>query len=188
VISQAVILVGGRGERLNDGFRYTPIDYIPKPLTEVGGKPFVTYAINILETFGVKDIVLLVGFKKQYFKRLADDVVRLVVTQPGIDAAVLSIPNLADNFILLNGDCLPILRWDYLLQATTCIPIKMNLRDAGVAVVSRQDVIDKKVSCANIKAMRDVYPKMMIEGGLHVGTYQGLERARQYCDLVVFGQ
>lgn len=189
MIDQAVILVGGRGERLNDGFRYTPIEYIPKPLVEVGGKPFVTYAINILKTFGVKDIVLLVGFKKEYFEFLKDDIVRLVITQDDVDKAVLSIPNLKDRFVLLNGDCLPILNWPSFLNLDVpLIPVKMNLRDAGVALVAKADVEAKVVSCGNLFKMRDTYSRMMIEGGLHVGTYQGLQRARQYMDLVVFGQ
>lgn len=188
MIDQAVILVGGRGERLNDGFRYTPVEYIPKPLVEVGGKPFVTYGINIMKVFGVKDIVLLVGFKKEYFEFLKDDSVRLVVTKDNVDEAVLSIPGLKDYFVLLNGDCLPILNWNTFLLSQRCIPVKLNLRDAGAAVIAKKDVEDKTVSCGNLFQIRDVYPKMMIEGGLHIGTYQGLQRARQYMDLVVFGQ
>ena len=189
MIEQAVLLVGGKGERLNDGFRYTPIDYQPKPLVEVGGKPFITYAINILRVFGVKDIVLLVGFQKERFEFLEEGPVRLITTQPDVDKAVLSIPDLQEYFILLNGDCLPILNWSNLLSlwGTPTVPIKMNLRDAGVAVVSKADLVGGKVSCGNIFKMKDIYPNMMIEGGLHVGTYQGLSRARQYMDTVVFG-
>ena len=51
--SQAVILAGGRGTRLREKTRNTP-----KPLLEVGGRPFLDYLIGYLCGFGVKEIVL----------------------------------------------------------------------------------------------------------------------------------
>ena len=56
-ISQAVILVGGRGERLR------PLtDNITKPMVEVGGKPFVEYLILLLKENGIKSILFLAGY------------------------------------------------------------------------------------------------------------------------------
>ena len=189
MVSQAVILVGGKGSRLYESYRYTPADETPKPLVEVGGKPFLTYAINILKAFGLTDIVLLAGHKIDYFIKLGSGIVRVVETLPQIDKAVLRVSNLEDLFVLLNGDCLPILEWsDFLSRKEPAVPIKPNLRDAGIALVKRKDIETDRVSCADIRGMCSVYPKIMITGGLHVGTYQGLERARQYMDLVCFGE
>ena len=189
-VRQVVILVGGKGERLNDGFRYTPVEAVPKPLVEVGGKPFLTYAINTFKGLGIIDIVLLVLHKKEYFEFLADGVVRLVDSQEDVDKAVLGIPSLQSMFVLLNGDCYPVIaNWsEYLGGKSPKVAVKINTRDAGIATVLKSDVESGKVHCGHILDMLKIYPNFTILGGLHVGTYQGLERARQFMDLVCFGQ
>lgn len=56
-IKQAVILAGGRGERLR------PItDEIPKPMVLVSGRPFLEHIIEFLKNNGVEEIVLLLGY------------------------------------------------------------------------------------------------------------------------------
>lgn len=188
MISQAIILVGGRGERLNDKVRYTPIAETPKPLVEVGGRPFVTYAIRYLTGIGFTDIVLLVGHMKESFVPLSGGSVRLVVTQPNVDDAVLAIPDLQDMFLLLNGDCFPIMDWSILRQRKApCTTVKIVGRDAGCAVVAKQDIVAGVISCANISGMELVYEVITILGGLHIGTVAGLHRARQFMDMVVYG-
>lgn len=57
MINQAVILVGGRGERLR------PLtDNIPKPMVEVGGKPFLEYLVLLLKENGIKSMLFLAGY------------------------------------------------------------------------------------------------------------------------------
>lgn len=57
MINQAVILVGGRGERLR------PLtDNIPKPMVEVGSKPFLEYLILLLKGNGIKSMLFLAGY------------------------------------------------------------------------------------------------------------------------------
>ena len=188
MMNQAVILCGGRGERLNDGVRFSPAIETPKPLMEVGGKPFVTYAINTFKGLGIADIVLLLKYRSECYEFLKDDKVRLVETQDNIDKAVLGISGLQEEFLLLNGDCYPIVTdWQPLLSAP-CIAVKINGRDAGIAAVLKKDVENGFVSCSSILAMLGSYPNKTILGGLHIGTYQGLQRARMFMDLVCFGQ
>lgn len=190
MISQAVILVGGKGERLSDGGRYTPALDTPKPLIEVGGKPFVTYLINMLQGVGIKDIILLVGYKKEDYEFLKEEFgVRLWETRANVDEAVLAIPNLEEMFLLMNGDCFPIMDYEKLRMADHAFTtIKICGRDAGCAVVRKCDVNTGAVSVQNIGAMGKIYSQKTILGGLHIGTYQGLERARMFMDLVVYGQ
>ena len=191
MVSQAVVLAGGRGERLNDGVRYAPVVETPKPLIEVGGKPFLTYSVNMLKGLGFKDTVLLVGYKKELYEFLRDDVVRLVETQEDVNKAVLSVPNLQDLFLLLNGDCFPIMEkedWRYLIKSTEpTIPIKVNSRDCGVAIVTKESITKGDIRCDKIGDMKDKYNTITVLGGLHIGTYQGLERARLFFDTVVYG-
>ena len=63
----AVILCGGRGERLK------PItDKIPKPMVDINGKPFLYFLMLQLSKNGIKNFLLLTGYKgeiiKDYFK------------------------------------------------------------------------------------------------------------------------
>lgn len=56
-ITQAVILAGGRGERL------LPLTLErPKPMILFHGKPFLEYMIVLLQKQGITDIVLLLGY------------------------------------------------------------------------------------------------------------------------------
>ena len=66
-IKQAVILCGGRGERLR------PLtDSMPKPMIKVNGKPFLYYLLYQLSKKKIYNFVLLTGYKskkiKLYFK------------------------------------------------------------------------------------------------------------------------
>lgn len=56
-ITQAVILAGGYGTRLKP---FT--DTAPKPMYPFGGKPFLEYLIEQVKSFGIYDIVLLLGY------------------------------------------------------------------------------------------------------------------------------
>jgi D-glycero-D-manno-heptose 1,7-bisphosphate phosphatase len=56
-IRQAVILAGGRGGRLG-----ALTDATPKPLLDVGGRPFLAWLILELCRFGVEDVLLLTGY------------------------------------------------------------------------------------------------------------------------------
>lgn len=67
LIKQAVILAGGRGERLR------PLtDTMPKPMVPIRGKPFLEYLIERLKKNGITDIVILLGYLPEviteYFK------------------------------------------------------------------------------------------------------------------------
>ncbi len=55
---KAIILSGGKGERLK------PItDYIPKPLIPINNVPILEWQIRYLKKFGINDIILSIGYK-----------------------------------------------------------------------------------------------------------------------------
>ena len=57
LVSQAVILCGGRGERLR------PLtDEMPKPMVSVNGRPFLQYLLEQLAENGINRFVLLTGY------------------------------------------------------------------------------------------------------------------------------
>ena len=55
---KAIILSGGRGNRLR------PItDYAPKPLIPINNKPIIEWQIKYLKNFGINDIIISTGYK-----------------------------------------------------------------------------------------------------------------------------
>ena len=56
-MKQAVILAGGFGTRMKP---FT--DTNPKPMYPFAGKPFLEYLIEQVRSFGIRDIVLLLGY------------------------------------------------------------------------------------------------------------------------------
>lgn len=105
-IRQAVILVGGLGTRLGPLTRATP-----KPLLEVGGRPFVAWLIDELRRHGISKILLLAGFEGQQVRDAVagqDDVTVHVEAEPlGTGGALRDAADLLDDrFFMLNGDSL----------------------------------------------------------------------------------
>lgn len=62
---EAIILAGGRGTRLGSLTENTP-----KPLLEVGGKPFLLYLIDYLSKQGIQRIVFSTGYKANAFTEI----------------------------------------------------------------------------------------------------------------------
>jgi D,D-heptose 1,7-bisphosphate phosphatase len=103
---QAVILVGGRGSRLG---RITRT--IPKPLVKLDKNYFLNYQINYLSQFPFKEILLLCGYKKNYFKKIQHHrnelKIRIINEKKplGTGGAISNAFNYLDDiFFLCNGD------------------------------------------------------------------------------------
>lgn len=67
-IKQAVILAGGKGERLRP---FT--DEHPKPLYPVQNKPFIIYLLEQVKDFGIEEVVLLLGYMHEQIEELLGD-------------------------------------------------------------------------------------------------------------------
>ena len=55
---QLVIIAGGKGTRLGN-------ISVPKPMVKVVGKPLLEYQIELAKRYGLKDILILVGYKSE---------------------------------------------------------------------------------------------------------------------------
>lgn len=107
---QAVILVGGRGTRLGDLTASTP-----KPLLPVAGRPFLSHLVERLAAQGFRDILLLTGYLAEAFEAFQAEwsargvtvTCRVEAEPAGTGGALqLALPDLAPEFLLLNGDSL----------------------------------------------------------------------------------
>jgi mannose-1-phosphate guanylyltransferase len=119
---QAVILAGGFGKRL------APLtSEVPKPLLPVGGRPILVRQIEWLRGFGIRDVVLAVGYlKHKIFEALGDGrklgvrIFYSVEEEPlGTGGAIKNAePFITDDvFVVLNGDVLTNLSLDKLVEA-----------------------------------------------------------------------
>jgi NDP-sugar pyrophosphorylase family protein len=107
-IDQAVIVVGGIGDRLK------PItEKIPKPMIEVRGKPFLYYLIENIKRAGITDIILCSGYKHEIIESYFGDgskfgiKITYSVEKEPLDtggAVKLAKKYIGDRFLLVWGD------------------------------------------------------------------------------------
>ncbi|MGQ9611069.1 MAG: nucleotidyltransferase family protein [bacterium] len=117
---QAVILAGGRGERLR------PItDTIPKPMVPIKGKPFLEHQIFLLKKHGINDFVLCIGYLHQKILNYFQDGSRFgIKIQYSIEpellgtggALKLAEPLIDSIFLLINGDTMSLINYNELIS------------------------------------------------------------------------
>lgn len=108
MINEAIILVGGLGKRLQP-----VVKDIPKPLADVGGKPFLWYILQKLLQENIERIILSAGYKAELveefiLKYYIEKNIRIIVEKRPLGtggALKKSIVFVNNNFLyLLNGD------------------------------------------------------------------------------------
>ena len=106
---EAVLMAGGRGERLR------PLtDDLPKPLLPVAGKPIIDYNVDELEACGVKKIHVTVNYLgdmiKEHFGRRTGRAAINCVTEPmrlGTFGSLAYVDGISsDDIIVMNSDLL----------------------------------------------------------------------------------
>jgi D-glycero-alpha-D-manno-heptose 1-phosphate guanylyltransferase len=112
-MTTAIVLAGGLGTRLR-----TAVPDLPKPMATVAGKPFLWWLFNYLQTQGVVQTYLSVGYKREaivgYFgTQLGEMRLEYVLEEyplgtGGAIAHVLAHADI-DSALVLNGDTLAML-------------------------------------------------------------------------------
>lgn len=136
-----LILAGGRGSRLKP---YTTV--IPKPLMPIGEHSILEIILLQLRDCGVKKVVLAVGYMSYLFqavfgdgKKFGLEISYLFEEEPlGTAGAVAAaLPQLSDDFLVMNGDILTTLDFNDLMETH-----KTGKVGATVAVNRREVHID----------------------------------------------
>ena len=104
---QTIILAGGRGSRLDP---YTRI--LPKPLFPIGDKPIAAILVHQLQRAGTTEIIMCLGYLadliRTYFRDGSDFSLSIrysVESEPlGTAGPLKKVPNLEENFLVVNGD------------------------------------------------------------------------------------
>lgn len=179
MIKQAVILCAGKGTRLGSLTQSTP-----KPLLEVQGKPFLEYSIEKLISLGVRDIILVVDYLKWEFSYLQlqyPTIVRFQDDQEDTNKAVVNIKYLHSRFLLLNGDCYPLMDWkEFLEREYLSVCVQPKGKDAGCAIVGTEWIKSGLLDCTNIGKMPNIINRFLVKGNLSIDTPEKLERVREY--------
>ena len=105
---QALILCGGKGERLR------PLtNNIPKPLVKIQGKSILGYIIDHLNSYNINDIIITTGYKSdeinQYMKKNYKKKNYKIVDSGNVDIIfriIDSIPYIQNDLLVLYGDTL----------------------------------------------------------------------------------
>jgi len=106
---KAVVLAGGKGQRLAP---YTRI--IPKPLMPIGDKPILEIILRQMKRAGIKEVTLTVGYLADLMRLFFQDGSRLGLkinyvqekTPLGTSGPLSNVEGLDDTFLVTNGDVL----------------------------------------------------------------------------------
>jgi NDP-sugar pyrophosphorylase family protein len=137
---RAVVLAGGKGSRLRP---YTVV--LPKPLMPIGEYPILEVILRQLAAQGFDHITLAVNHQAEIVRAFCGDGSRWGIridysleTMPLSTIAPLRlIPNLPDNFLLMNGDVLTDLRFGKLFDEHV-----MHKRNFTIAASERTHIVD----------------------------------------------
>ncbi|MEM2204365.1 MAG: nucleotidyltransferase family protein [Sulfolobales archaeon] len=170
---KAAILAGGFGKRLR------PLtDDKPKPLIEVAGKPIIAWQIEWLKKHGIRDLVILVGYKRNMVidelgsgGKYGARVSYVVEEEPlGTGGALKNAEHILgkeDYFLLINGDIITNLNPLELIEALEKNPRAI----ASIAVVPLRSPFGVvKVDENNIIVSfveKPVIPDYMINAGVY---------------------
>jgi NDP-sugar pyrophosphorylase family protein len=102
---QAVILAAGEGTRLR------PLTHgKPKAMIPVANRPVIAHVIDSLLANGIRDIVVVAGYRREYVQRFLNSLeipVRVVVQEKQLGTAHAlrtAAPEITDDFLVLPGD------------------------------------------------------------------------------------
>lgn len=100
---RALLMAGGRGERLR------PLtDVTPKPLLPVGGVPVIDTNIALLRRAGIRDITVSVRYKADMIRRHLGGTVSYITEEKplGTIGALAAMPRDSRDIIVMNADLL----------------------------------------------------------------------------------
>ena len=191
VVRQCAILVGGLGTRLG-----AIVADAPKPMLEVGGRPFLAWLLREVSRFGITDVVLLTGHLSGVVEAALPGLaaglpreMRLRVSREpvraGTGGALFHAAGLLDErFLLLNGDSFLDAPIGEALAVEWDVGVLGHLMLRGVADASRYGVVQLDGSTvAAFRARPEPGTPGLINGGVYVLDRGILDHIGPECSL-----
>ena len=166
---QAIILAGGKGTRLKP---FTT--NIPKPLIPIDDTPILEIILRQLKHYGVKDIVMTVSHLSELImaffgdgKKLGLNITYLLEETPlGTAGAIKGVKNLADDFIVMNGDLLTTIDCKKMFELH-----KKNKKDVTIATYKKEIKIDLGILKIEQEKLTDYIEKPTYSFDVSMGIY-----------------
>lgn len=148
---QCVVLIGGLGTRLGALTADTP-----KPLLDVGGRPFIEYLLAEVSRFGFSNVLLLAGYRAEHISRYVEESridreLRLAIEvcveerPAGTGGALWNAQDtLEERFFLLNGDSWFDFNWLSLIPVSDAGDSVATLALRRVEDASRYGVVETR--------------------------------------------
>ena len=145
---KAIILAGGKGERLR------PLtDITPKPLLKIKGTPILEHAINNLNKYNITNIILSIGYKADVIKdHFKEKVSYCIEDSPlGTGGAIReAAKGINETFIAINGDNLADFNWEEMIaqhketkaKITIALTPVDNPSEFGIAELDDKKIIN----------------------------------------------
>lgn len=160
----AVIIAGGRGERLK------PLtDEIPKTLLPLGGKPILYWIVKWLKSFGVKKLVIGVAYKKELIRSFFEQNSNFDIdvqfsehsveggTAEGFKKAIKFVKD--ENFVAMNSDELTNMNlenlWQKHIQSGLSVTMALSYYNAKLSVV-KIDQNDRVISIEYGRKIKEI--------------------------------
>lgn len=179
---RAVVLAGGRGIRLRAVARG-----VPKPLVSVGGIPFICHALTKLEEIGIDIYILIRGCTLARYQDALKEFspISYITTDTDVNKAVCSVPFAShEPFILLNGDCYPLMSFSQWLSFCNKGPRTVATdpmgRDVGMVIISQDTIQAGEVDCGRLADTVGKFVPFGASGVLQINTPEDLAQARDF--------
>lgn len=167
--NKIVIMAGGLGTRLK------PLtDTLPKPMLRIGSKPILQIILERFKQQGFKNIILCVNYKSHIIEKYFGDGSKfgLHITytkeekQMGTAGALSLIPNLNEDFIVMNGDILTDIDFTKMLYFH-----KQNKSDATMGIREYSTQIPYGVVNTNGAKITSIEEKPSLSFNVSAGIY-----------------
>ena len=174
-MTQALILAGGRGERLR------PItDYVPKPLVPLDNIPLLEWQLRYLQQFDIYDVVICAGYKTEliqnFLNRGGHSQVNISVeSEPlGTGGAIKNAANyIHDEFYVLNGDIITDIDINLIKHNhIASVPLRtqfgtLNIKDDSIVEFNEKQIIkDRWINAGIYHFGTDVLKDLPIKGDI----------------------
>lgn len=174
-MTQALILAGGRGERLR------PItDYVPKPLVPLNNISLLEWQLRYLQQFDIHDVVICTGYKTELIQNFLsrggyDQVNISVESEPlGTGGAIKNAASyIHDEFYVLNGDIITdidinLIKYNYIAS----VPMRTQfgtLKIRGDSIIEfneKQIIKDKWINAGIYHFGANVFAELPVKGNI----------------------
>jgi D,D-heptose 1,7-bisphosphate phosphatase len=188
---KTIIMAGGKGKRVSSIARD-----IPKPMIPICGKPILEYQIECLVRNNLRDMVIILGHLgqriKDYFgngSRFNCTITYYTEKEPlGTAGALFKLENLAEDFLLINGDIIFDIDFNRLIAfhraknawATLAVHPNSHPYDSAILV---KDAEERITGWLNKEDPRHYY-KNIVNSGIHILTGEFLRKARPKTEKV----